>query len=83
MPKDKPSGAPPFEQQLARLEEIAGQLERGDLPLEQALALYEEGVGLSAAAERRLAEAEQRVKAVVGETGDGQPQLDELQPLRR
>ena len=33
-----------FEQALARLEEIAGRLEQGDMPLEDALKEYEEGV---------------------------------------
>ena len=32
-----------FEQSMARLEEIVGLLERGDAPLEQAMALFEEG----------------------------------------
>ena len=54
MPKKKDGGAKtvsmkerPFEEQLARLQEITGQLERGDLSLESSLALYGEGVELS------------------------------------
>ena len=37
---------PRFEDALGRLEEIVRHLERGDLPLDDSLALYEEGTGL-------------------------------------
>ena len=45
--KTAPAKERPFEEQLARLQEITGQLERGDLSLENSLALYGEGVELS------------------------------------
>ena len=35
-----------FEQSMARLEEIVGLLERGDAPLDEAMALFEEGAKL-------------------------------------
>ena len=38
---------PKFEDCLSRLEQIVGELERGDVPLEQALKLFEEGMQLS------------------------------------
>ena len=50
-----------FEQSMARLEEIVSQLERGDAPLEQAMALFEEGAGLLRECTRQLDEAEQKV----------------------
>ena len=50
-----------FEQSLSRLEEIVRHLEKGDLPLNDSLALYEEGTGLIAACSKMLDEAEQKV----------------------
>ncbi len=52
----------PFEQGLASLENIVKQLESGDLPLEKALSLFEEGVRISAVCRKQLEEAETRVE---------------------
>lgn len=51
-----------FEQSLGRLEEVVQRLERGDLPLEEALAAYEEGMRLSRLCQKRLDEAERKVE---------------------
>jgi exodeoxyribonuclease VII small subunit len=59
----------PFEKSLERLEAIVGQLERGDAPLEQGLALFEEGVRLTRACHEMLAVAEQRVSRFVQQEG--------------
>ena len=50
-----------FEQAMIRLEEIVGLLERGDAPLEQAMALFEEGAKLLRECTKQLDEAEQTV----------------------
>ena len=50
-----------FEQSLDRLEEIVRHLEKGDLPLNDSLALYEEGTALISACSKQLDEAEQKV----------------------
>lgn len=50
-----------FEQSLSRLEEIVKHLEKGDLPLSDSLALYEEGTGLIHACSKMLDDAEQKV----------------------
>jgi exodeoxyribonuclease VII small subunit len=50
-----------FEEALKRLEEIVGELERGEVPLEETLALFEEGVKLSKFCRSKLDEAEKRV----------------------
>lgn len=47
-----------FEESLHRLEEIVNQLERGDVPLEDSLRLYEEGIRLSRTCAERLGKAE-------------------------
>ena len=59
-----------FEQALAELERIVGQLESGQAPLEQSIALYERGALLKAHCEKRLEAARLRVeKIVVGANG--------------
>lgn len=50
-----------FEQMLARLEEIVRHLEKGDLPLDDSLGLFEEGTGLIRSCGQMLDEAEQKV----------------------
>ena len=50
-----------FEQQLQRLEEIVAALEKGDAPLADSLALFEEGTKLIAACSKQLDQAEQQV----------------------
>ncbi len=50
-----------FEKALSRLDEIVRHLENGDLPLNDSLALYEEGAGLITACSKMLDEAEQRI----------------------
>jgi len=59
-----------FEEALRRLEAIVQQLERGDVPLEQSITLYEEGDKLRAQCQARLAAAEARIQQIVG-TADG------------
>jgi exodeoxyribonuclease VII small subunit len=54
---------------LARLEEIVRRLEADDLELDDALALFEEGVGRLRAARERLASAELQVQKVLEEAG--------------
>ena len=62
-----------FEQSMARLEEIVGLLERGDAPLEQAMALFEEGAKLMRECTKRLDQAEQKVTLLTA-GADGQPE---------
>lgn len=51
-----------FEDSLKRLEEIVEQLEQGDVPLDDALRMYEEGIALSKACVEKLTQAELRLK---------------------
>jgi exodeoxyribonuclease VII small subunit len=63
----KPESAkkPSFEQSLARLEEIVRKLESANLPLDEAMKLFEEGVGLSRECQKQLEEAEGRVEILL------------------
>jgi exodeoxyribonuclease VII small subunit len=65
----KPDKTPSFETNLARLDTIVRQLEQPDLPLEQALKLYEEGTQLSEVCQRQLDEAEGRVEILRRKSG--------------
>lgn len=56
-----------FEQTLTRLDEIAVALDRDDVPLEKALALFEEGIAKLREASTALATAEGKVKTLVEE----------------
>jgi exodeoxyribonuclease VII small subunit len=55
---------PSFEQNLGRLEALVKRLEESELPLEEALKLFEEGTALSASCRKQLEEAEQRIEVL-------------------
>ena len=54
-----------FETALARLEEIVQELEKGDLPLEQSLKFFEEGIKLSRICNKRLEDVERKVEILL------------------
>jgi exodeoxyribonuclease VII small subunit len=54
-----------FEESLQRLEQLVNQLERGDLPLEEAIKLFEEGTSLSEECQKHLSEAEGKVEILI------------------
>lgn len=62
---------PTFEQAMKRLEEITDKLEEGDLPLEQSLALFEEGMKLSKLTQQKLDLAQHKVEQLLGIGEDG------------
>ncbi|MEQ8412060.1 MAG: exodeoxyribonuclease VII small subunit [Erythrobacter sp.] len=61
-----------FEQALAALEQVVRQLESGDVPLDESIALYERGEKLRAACQTRLDAAQARIEKIVTDAG-GQP----------
>jgi exodeoxyribonuclease VII small subunit len=61
-----------FEEALAALESIVQQLERGDVPLDQSISLYERGEALRAACQQRLDAAQARIEKIVS-GADGRP----------
>jgi exodeoxyribonuclease VII small subunit len=61
-----------FETSLDELERIVRELERGDLPLEKSLELFEQGVKLSRACQERLNEAERRIEILTRDS-QGRP----------
>ncbi|AXY25189.1 exodeoxyribonuclease VII small subunit [Suicoccus acidiformans] len=67
-----------FEEALGQLEQIVQQLEQGDLPLEQALSAFQEGVQLSQYCQKTLRSAEETVAKMMTESGE--QALDEVEP---
>jgi len=66
----KTTEAPPtYESLYARMQAIVARLEAGQLPLDEALALYEEGVAVAAACQRLLDEAELRIQELSPDAG--------------
>ena len=65
-------GALPFEKALAQLEEIVGQLEKGRVPLEESIAIYERGEALKRHCEQLLRNAEMRIEKITL-NADGRP----------
>jgi exodeoxyribonuclease VII small subunit len=66
-----------FEQAMARLEAIVNELEKGDLPLDDSLRIFEEGIRLSKTCLKMLEEAERKVEILVQEK-DGRRRLQAL-----
>jgi exodeoxyribonuclease VII small subunit len=58
-----------FEEAMAALEQVVGALERGEVPLEQSIALYERGAALKAHCAAKLAEAEEKVELIRAQEG--------------
>ena len=54
-----------FDKSIARLEDVVQKLETADLPLDDAMTLFEEGVKLAAECQKQLAEAEGRVEILI------------------
>ena len=69
---DTPISEMSFEEAMRELEQVVGQLERGDVALEQSITLYERGAELKKRCETKLSEAEEKVAALTLD-GDGNP----------
>jgi exodeoxyribonuclease VII small subunit len=70
---------PKFEECLQRLEKIVQELEKGDVPLEISLTLFEEGMNLSWACRKELDQAEGKVEILLKK--NGKLQAEPFEPL--
>jgi exodeoxyribonuclease VII small subunit len=66
-----------FEQAMKRLEEIVEQMESGELPLEDLIVRYEEGMKLVKVCQERLASAEKRIE-IITRNSAGKPVVKEF-----
>jgi exodeoxyribonuclease VII small subunit len=69
-----------FEESVRRLGEIVERLEAGELPLEDSIALFEQGILLSREAQARLNAAEKRVEQLLGYDENGRPLVTPIEP---
>lgn len=70
---------PDFERSLTRLEEVVRKLESPQLSLDEAMRLFEEGVGLSRECQKQLEEAEGRVEILL-KKADGKLSAEPFEP---
>lgn len=67
---ETPVAAMSFEAAMAELEKVVGQLERGDVPLEESITLYERGAALKAHCDDKLKDAQEKVEKIrLGQSG--------------
>ena len=66
---DKPVETMSFEEAMAALEQVVGALERGEVPLDQSIALYERGAKLKALCAEKLKDAEEKVELIRAQEG--------------
>ena len=69
---DQPVEEMSFETAMAELEKVLGKLERGDVALEESIALYERGAALKTRCDVKLREAEEKVAQITLD-GEGNP----------
>lgn len=62
-------GGVSFEQAMDKLERIVSRLESGDVPLEQAIELFQEGMALSHLCGQKLMQVEQKIETLLEENG--------------
>ena len=67
---------PAFEEALERLEILVNKLEEGNLPLEESLQLFAEGIKLTRQCSRKLEQAEKQI-SILMEDSEGNPVLNE------
>jgi exodeoxyribonuclease VII small subunit len=61
---EKPIAEMTFEEAMTALEQVVGALERGDVALEQSIALYDRGAALKAHCAAKLKDAEEKVELI-------------------
>src|SRR3569832_1460791 len=78
----RPSALTPlsFERAIQRLGDIVDRLEDGDQPLEESIALFEEGMALAKNSQDILDRAERRIEELLGVDVQGKPVVRELEP---
>jgi exodeoxyribonuclease VII small subunit len=79
MAKAAGSGMKNFEERLGRLEALGEKIRKPDIPLDEALGAFEEGIKLARALEKDLAKVESRIEVLMNDPGapaDESPELE-------
>jgi exodeoxyribonuclease VII small subunit len=69
MAKEKEAVILSFEEAMDQLEQLVGKLENGDVPLEKAIDLFQEGMKLSHLCSQKLEQVERKIEMLVEENG--------------
>ena len=69
MAKEKETAILSFEEAMDQLEQLVGKLENGDVPLEKAIDLFQEGMKLSQLCSQKLEQVERKIEILVEENG--------------
>jgi exodeoxyribonuclease VII small subunit len=69
MAKEKEAAVLSFEEAMDQLEQLVGKLENGDVPLEKAIDLFQEGMKLSHLCSQKLEQVERKIEILVEENG--------------
>lgn len=56
-----------FEEKLKELEDLVNDLEKGELPLEESIAKFENGINISKECHKKLEEAEKKINILIGD----------------
>ena len=75
-----PNPKPSFEEAIVSLEEIVSKLEAGDVPLEVAISLFQEGMTLSGVCNEKLAAVESQIQTIVEQNGTAHTKPFQLNP---
>lgn len=76
---EKANGELSFEVAMKRLEAVVEQLEGGEVPLEEAIALFQEGMELSRVCNQKLTDVEQKIEMLLEKEGQLTPTPFELE----
>lgn len=68
-----------FEERLSRLESLNDRMKEGDVPLDEAVRLFEEGIKLAKGLEKELSKIERRVEILVNEPESGKQEEPNLE----
>lgn len=68
-----------FEEAMERLETVVSQLEAGEVPLEEAIALFQEGMELSKVCNKKLTDVEYKIEMLMEKEGQLTPAPFELE----
>lgn len=74
------SAEPAFEQDLERLEQLVADMEKGDLPLDELMKRFEEGMGLVHRCSGKLADVERKVEILLQQSAEGEPKTKPFEP---
>jgi exodeoxyribonuclease VII small subunit len=78
--KKPPAAKKTFEERLERLEELGDEIKRNDIPLDDAIKAFEEGIKLARTLEKDLEKIESRIEMLMNDAASDDQDEDEEKP---